>query len=68
MSHRSEPWSLTKADETRLAVAERAMERRMIQIPIRDKIRNETIEKVFFLTNFSERSDLSFFKKLKFFW
>jgi hypothetical protein len=43
MSYGSETWSLTKADETRLAVAERAMERRMLKISIRDKIKNETI-------------------------
>ena len=43
MSYGCETWSLTKADETRLAVTERAMERRMLKISIRDKIKNETI-------------------------
>ena len=46
MSYGSETWSLTKADETRLAVAERAMERRMLKISIRDKIKNETIREM----------------------
>ena len=43
MSYGSETWPLTKADETRLVVAERAVERRMLRISIRDKIKNETI-------------------------
>jgi hypothetical protein len=46
MSYGSKTWSLTKADETRLAVAERAMERRMLKISIRDKIKNETIREM----------------------
>ena len=36
----------TTADETRLAVAERAMERRMLKISVRDKIKNETIREM----------------------
>ena len=46
MSYGSETWSLTKADETRLAVVERAMERRMLKISIRDQIKNETIREM----------------------
>uniref|UniRef100_A0A914VNL8 Reverse transcriptase domain-containing protein n=1 Tax=Plectus sambesii TaxID=2011161 RepID=A0A914VNL8_9BILA len=40
----SEIWSLTKADEQKLAVTERAMERRMLKVTRRDKITNERLD------------------------
>ena len=45
-SYGSEAWSLTKTDETRLAVTETAMEKRMLKISIRDKIKNEPIKEM----------------------
>ncbi|KHN74308.1 Putative uncharacterized transposon-derived protein F52C9.6, partial [Toxocara canis] len=47
MTYGSETWSVIKSEKERLAVAERAMERRMLRISLRDhitndKIRNET--------------------------
>ena len=42
----SETWSLTKADEQKLAVTERAMERRMLKVTRRDQISNERLQDI----------------------
>ena len=43
MLYGSETWSLTKAEENSLSVTQRAMERRMLGISIRDRIPNEVL-------------------------
>ena len=43
MKYGCETWSLTKAEYNKLAVAERAMERRMLGITLYDRIQNEVI-------------------------
>ena len=43
MTYGAETWTLTKHQETKLAVAQRSMERLLLNIAKRDKIRNEII-------------------------
>ena len=43
MTYGAETWSLTKHLKNKLAVAQRSMERAMLGITIKDKIRNENI-------------------------
>uniref|UniRef100_A0A914UKY8 Endonuclease-reverse transcriptase n=1 Tax=Plectus sambesii TaxID=2011161 RepID=A0A914UKY8_9BILA len=42
----SETWSLTKKDAEKLAVTERAMERRMLKVSLRDRIPNKHIHEM----------------------
>ena len=46
MTYGSETWSLTKAEEQKLAVAERAMERRILRVSLRDHIKNRTLRQM----------------------
>ena len=43
MTYGAETWALTKHQEKKLAVAQRSMERLLLNITKRDKIRNEII-------------------------
>ena len=43
MTYDAETWSLTKHQEKKLAVAQRSIERSLLNITKRDKIRNEII-------------------------
>ena len=45
MTYGAETWTTTKQLEQKLQVAQRAMERRMLNITIRDKVRNSEIRK-----------------------
>ena len=45
MKYDAETWTLTKSQEIKLAVAQRSMERSMLNVTLRDKIRNEEIKK-----------------------
>ena len=45
MSYGAETWTTTKHLEQKLSTAQRAMERRMLNITLRDKIRNSDIRK-----------------------
>ena len=53
MIYGSETWSITKILEKKLAVAQRAVERSMIEIKRTDKIKNEHIRKQTKLVNIS---------------
>lgn len=46
MTYGSETWSLTKGEEHKLAVTERAMERRMLGVSLRDHIENKTLRQM----------------------
>ena len=45
MTYGAETWTTTKHLEQKLMIAQRAMERRRLNITIRDKIRNSEIKK-----------------------
>ena len=45
MTYGAETWTTTKQLEQKLQVAQRAMERRMLNFTIRDKVRNSEIRK-----------------------
>ena len=44
MTYGTEAWALTKHQEKKLAVVQRSMERLLLNITKRDKIRNEIIK------------------------
>ena len=43
MTHRSETWTMTKVQENKLRTTQRKMERIMLGVTLKDKIRNEEI-------------------------
>ena len=43
MTYGAETWSLTKYQRVKLAVTQKSMERSMLNITLKDKIRNEVI-------------------------
>ena len=45
MTYGAETWTLTKRQENKLAVAKRSMERSILNVTKRDKIRNEVIKR-----------------------
>lgn len=56
MLYGSETWSLTKAEENSLSVTQRAMERRMLGISIRDRVPNEVLRERSGLCDIAEES------------
>ncbi|MFH4980410.1 hypothetical protein AB6A40_007119 [Gnathostoma spinigerum] len=58
-----ETWSLTKKEEQRLTVAERAMERRILNVTLSDHVRNEEIRRIIQFRDVIEE-----FKRSKYRW
>ena len=63
LTYGAQTWSLTKAQEHQLAVAQRAMERSMLKIRLQDRIRNEEIRKTTKIKDVVEK-----IKELKWSW
>ncbi|CAH2237722.1 jg13474 [Pararge aegeria aegeria] len=55
MTYGSETWSLTMGLIRRLRITQRAMERAMLGVPLRDQIRNEEIRRRIRVTDIAQR-------------
>ena len=55
MSYGTETWSLTIGHMNKLKVAQRAMERAMLGVSLRDRVRNEEIRRITKVTDIAQR-------------